>query len=213
MAAMNVSPGLVVGVILAGGESRRMGGRDKAFLPLAGGTLLSHVVERLAPQVERVVVSANGDAARFAPFGLPVVPDASAKRTGPLAGILAGMRWAAGHAATWIVTVPADTPFIPGDLVARLTAAAVAAPDVGTIAVARSRGAIHPVAALFPVALRDSLAAWLATTGDRAVRTWLAERRAVAVDFPDAAGGVDPFFNVNTPDDLIRAAERLAKMA
>jgi len=195
----------VAGVILAGGASRRMGGGDKSLALLCGRSLAAHVVGRLTPQIGRLALNANGDPARFAGLGLPIVADAGPELAGPLAGFLAGMTWAAGDAATRaIVTTPADTPFIPRDLVARLR---VAVPDDGTIAVARSRGALHPVVALLPLALREDLAAWLGRTSDRAVRTWLARHRWVAVDFADDAAGADPFFNVNTPEDLSLAAE------
>jgi molybdenum cofactor guanylyltransferase len=197
----------IVGLILAGGASRRMGGGDKSLAPLAGRPLIAHVIDRLRPQVGRMLISANGDAIRFAALSLPVVADGAPELAGPLAGLLAGMNWVAEHvaAARWIVTAPADTPFIPRDLVARLAAATT---DDATIAVARSRSALHPVVALIPLALRGDLATWLPATSDRAARTWLARQSAVVADFPDV-GGVDPFFNVNRPDDLARAAEAI----
>jgi molybdopterin-guanine dinucleotide biosynthesis protein A len=205
---MDVGRHKIVGVILAGGASRRMGGGDKALASLHGRPLLAHVIDRLRPQVGVLVLSANGDPARFASFGLAVVPDEGTHLAGPLAGILAGLRWAASNApaARWIATVPADTPFVPGDLVARLVAGL---PADRMIAVARSRGEIHPVAALFAVSLGSDLAQRLAATRDRSVRSWLMDNHTVPVDFPDGPDGMDPFFNVNTPEDLA-AATRLA---
>jgi molybdopterin-guanine dinucleotide biosynthesis protein A len=199
----------VVGVILAGGAARRMDGRDKALLPLGGGTLLGHVVDRLRPQVGRLVLNANGDPARFDAFGLPVIADANEERAGPLAGILAGLEWAAANApsARWIMTAPADTPFFPRDALSRFAAAVG---GTRQIAVARSKGAIHAVAALVPFELRNDLAKWLAGTTDLAVRAWLRRHPAVMVDFPDSEG-TDPFVNVNTPDDLKRAEGLLAR--
>jgi molybdopterin-guanine dinucleotide biosynthesis protein A len=199
----------IVGVILAGGRSRRMAGTDKALLPLAGRPLIAHVVARLAPQVEHLIVNANGDPARFAEFGLPVVPDATDDFAGPLAGILAGMTYAARTwpRARWVATMPADTPFFPPDLVARLRAAT----DSRTVAVATSADTQHHVVALLPLVLRVELAARLARSEDRSVGRWLATQSTAAVDFPEAAPGVDPFFNVNTPDDLARAEALVAR--
>jgi molybdopterin-guanine dinucleotide biosynthesis protein A len=201
----------IVGVILAGGRARRMGGRDKALLPLARRPLIGHVLERLAAQVDRVVISANGDAGRFAAFGVPVVADARETFEGPLAGILAGMTWAGSNSpmAQWIATVPADTPFVPRDLVSRLRAAVA---DAHSIAIARSNGTLHQVVAVIPIALRQNLETWLRETGDRAVKAWLATVPTVAVDFPSELG-VDPFFNINTLEDLARAEAALARLA
>src|SRR6185436_2052358 len=143
----------VTGVILAGGLSRRMGGGDKGLLELAGRPMLAHVVCRLRPQVGAILVNANGDPARFAPLGLPVVPDTVGGFVGPLAGVLAGMRWSAVNApdARWIVTAAGDAPLLPGDLVAQLAAAVASRP--GAIALAQSHGELHPVIGLWPVAL------------------------------------------------------------
>ena len=199
----------VVGVILAGGAGQRMGGRDKPLLPLAGRPLLAHVVERLRPQVAELVLNANGEATRFAAFGLPVVADAGAERAGPLAGILAGLSWTAANApkARWIMTAPADTPFFPRECLARFSKAVG---GTRQIAVARSRGAVHGVAALVPVELRDDLGKWLISPTDLAVRAWLRRHPSVMVDFADD-DGVDPFFNVNTPQDLAKAEATVAQ--
>ena len=194
-----------LGVILAGGLARRMGGGDKGLLPLGGGTILGHVVERLGPQVEGLALSANGDPARFAGLGLPVLPDESDERPGPLAGVLAGLDWAAGEGAEAIVTAAADTPFLPRDLVARL---GVAAGTSGlALAATREEGRIirHPTFGLWPVALREDLRAALAE-GVRKVVVWTDRHGAGTATFDDPAG----FFNVNTPEDLETARGMLA---
>jgi molybdopterin-guanine dinucleotide biosynthesis protein A len=199
----------VVGVILAGGRSQRMGGTNKAFVQLGERPLISHVQERLRRQVHRTIVNANDDPSRYS--GDAVVPDLSPDFPGPLAGILAAMVWVEAHepAIEWIVTVPADTPFIPPDLVAWLAGSAT---TPQTIAVARSRGIQHHAVALVPVALREQLALWLAMSPDRSIKSWLAHNGAVPVDFVDGREG-DPFFNVNTPEDLQRAEEIVARSA
>src|SRR5581483_8051150 len=147
----------ITGVILAGGLSRRMGGGDKGLLQIAGKSMLAHVACRLRPQVNRVIINANGDARRFATLDLPVVPDTVGGFVGPLAGVLAGMRWSLANAneARWIVTAAADAPLLPGDLVARLIEAVAERPD--TIALAQSHGELHPVIGLWPVALAGDL--------------------------------------------------------
>lgn len=204
-------PAEVTGVVLAGGLSRRMGGVDKPLLELAGKSMLSHVLDRLSPQVGRTVINANGDASRFASFGLPVVADTVAGFVGPLAGILAGMRWSTLHApaANWIATVAGDAPMLPPDLVARLAAAAPG----GAIALARSQGGVHPVIGLWPVALADDLEAAL-NEGVRKVLIWVERHAHVAVDFPAVRAGsadIDPFFNANTPQELDTLRAMLAK--
>ncbi len=195
----------IVGVVLAGGRSQRMGGREKALLDLAGRTMLAHILERFAAQVEGLAINANGDPARFAAFGLPVIRDLIPDFPGPLAGVLAGLRWAAERPSqpTHLATVSSDAPFIPRDLVARLADTAAS----GSIAVARSGGILHPVAALWPLCIADDLERALAT-GERRVQRWVQMQGARAVDFaPVEIGGraVDPFFNVNTPEELAEA--------
>ncbi|HTW29272.1 MAG TPA: molybdenum cofactor guanylyltransferase MobA, partial [Acetobacteraceae bacterium] len=195
-----------VGVLLAGGLARRIGGGDKGLRLLAGRTLLDHVVDRVSPQVDALILNANGDPARFAAWALPVVADPVPENPGPLAGILAGMLWAQTNhpAARDIVTVPTDTPFLPTDLVARLAAARAQA---GTaIACAQSGDRVHPVVALWPLRLADDLRHAL-DEGTRKIMAWM-ERHGYAVATFQANGN-DPFFNVNTPDDLAEAARRL----
>ncbi|EAQ04449.1 molybdopterin-guanine dinucleotide biosynthesis protein A [Pseudooceanicola batsensis HTCC2597] len=192
------------GVILAGGLSRRMERGEKSLALLGGRPLVAHVIHRLAPQCEDLAINANGPPARFARFGLPVLPDPVPDRPGPLAGILAAMHWAAERGDDRVLTVSADAPFLPGDLVPKLL---LALEETGPRpALAQSGGRVHPVCALWPVALRDRLADTLAA-GTRKVRDWTDTVAATAADFP--ATDPDPFFNVNTPDDLARAERYL----
>jgi molybdopterin-guanine dinucleotide biosynthesis protein A len=190
-----------VAVLLAGGLARRMGGGDKPLRRLDGRTLLEHVIARIRPQARALVLNANGDAARFAGFGLPVVADPVPHCPGPLAGILAGMLWTRAHFpdAPWLLSVPTDTPFLPSDLAVRLAAAGA------TLACAASAGRRHHVAALWPVALAEDLAAALAA-GVRKVETWTARYPLAVVEFPSVP--VDPFFNINLPVDLEIAEEK-----
>lgn len=192
----------MLGVILAGGRSTRLGGGDKALMALAGRPLLAHVIERLAPQVDALVLNANGDAHRFAAFGLTVVPDPVPGFAGPLAGILAGLKEARATGRPAIVTATADAPFLPGDLVERLTRA-------GGPAVARSGGRLHPVFGVFPTALADGLAHFLMSQPSRRVTDWVSLNAFATVDFAIPPGGPDPFFNVNTPEDLAAAHSAL----
>ena len=193
----------MAGLVLAGGQSSRMG-QDKALLALAGRPLITHVLERLAPQVGCVAVSWNGEAAALAHLGLPLLPDATPDRPGPLAGVLAGLDWAAGVGADWLATVPVDTPFVPRDLVARLVAAAV--PGGGPVLAASGSG-LHPTTAIWPVRLREDLRRAL-VQGQRRVAGWALDQGAVTVEF--ASVGADPFVNLNTPEDLA-AAEALLR--
>ena len=206
----------IVGVILAGGLSRRMGGGDKGLLALGRDSMIAHVVRRLAPQVAQLVLNANGDPARFAALGLPVAADTVEGFAGPLAGVLAGMRWAGAHApgASHVATVSSDAPFIPTDLVARLAAAARAAP-AAAIPLARSAGELHPVIGLWPVALADDLEAAL-RDGVRMVVRWTDRHGTLPVDFPLIEAGperIDPFFNANTPEELDEARRLLTLVA
>lgn len=186
-------------IILAGGRATRMGGGDKGLLPLGDATLLAQVLERTLPQVAGAAINANGDPARFADFGLPVLPDPIEGYVGPLAGVLAGLDWAAGQGADTIISVAADTPFFPCDLTARLVLAAegMAVP----LALAATPEGRHPTFGLWPVALREDLRAAL-TGGLRKVVQWTDSHSAATAMFP-AEG--DPFFNVNTPEDLAQA--------
>ena len=189
-----------LGVILAGGQATRMGGGDKGLLPLGAGSILSHVIGRLEPQVASMCLNANGDGARFQGFGLPVVADSVAEFPGPLAGVLAGMDWAAERGASHIVTAAADTPFFPGDLVPMLQ---LAAEEQGRpIALARTADGRHPTFGLWPVELREDLRDEL-LAGTRKVLAWTDKHGTAFADFP--SGEIDPFFNVNTPEDLAKA--------
>ncbi len=198
----------VLGVLLAGGQSRRMGGGDKCLRPLGGKPILTRIVERVRPQVRRLVLNANGDPARFADYDLPVVGDSVEGFAGPLAGVLAGLDWAAANAPDCpvIVTVPTDAPFLPDDLVASLWQAVKL--QGAELACAASNGQPHPVVGLWPVALRDDLRRAMTEEDVRKVDRWTARHRLVTVEFP--ALTVDPFLNVNRPEDLAEAERLLA---
>ena len=197
----------VIGLLLAGGQSRRMGGGDKTLRVLGGVSLLERVIERLRPQVDALVLNANGDPARFAEFALPVVADSVPDFAGPLAGVLAGLDWAAVHRpdSTFIASVATDAPFLPADLVARLTTARNAAG--ADLACASSAGRTHPVFGLWPLRLREDLRRAIVDDGIRKVDEWTARHRLVTVPFADRP--IDPFFNANRPEDLEAAAELL----
>lgn len=201
---------IIAGVVLAGGLSRRMGGGDKSLKLLAGRPILAHIVERARPQVAALALNANGDAARFAAFGLPVVADSVPDFAGPLAGVLAGLDWAAERVpgVTHVASFAGDAPFLPRDLVARLAAAV--ADGRHALACAASAGRAHPVFGLWPVALSDALRRAVAEEGIRKVDAWTARYDLVAVEF--ATVPIDPFFNANRPDDLAEA-ERLVTRA
>ncbi|WP_294620764.1 molybdenum cofactor guanylyltransferase MobA [uncultured Roseovarius sp.] len=202
-----------LGVILAGGKATRMGGGDKGLLPLGDQTILDHVIARLRPQVAGLALNANGEPARFDRFGLPVLPDSIEGFPGPLVGVLAGLDWAADEGAESIVTVAADTPFFPADLVAVLQGRARGMTHPLVLAATRrgegettksmsSSGLIrHPTFGLWPVALRDDLRAAL-NDGLRKVVIWTEKHDGREAVFE---GGNDPFFNVNTPEDLEQA--------
>jgi molybdopterin-guanine dinucleotide biosynthesis protein A len=201
----------IVGVILAGGRSSRMGGGDKCLVELAGRPLLAHAIERLQPQVARLVINANGDPSRFAAFGLPVVPDRDGAFKGPLAGILAGMDWVKTHGpeAGFIATVAADTPLLPRELVERLGRALA---GESRIAIACSGGHLHPVFGLFPVEFADDLARFLEQSPKLAAMAWIDRHAWTAVEFlPTGPGDFDPFLNVNTPDDLAALQSEIAQ--
>jgi molybdopterin-guanine dinucleotide biosynthesis protein A len=201
----------VVGLLLAGGQSRRMGGGDKALRLLGGIPLLDRVIERLRPQVDALVLNANGDLARFARYALPIAPDSVSGFAGPLAGVLAGLDWAAAKRpdCSYIVTVATDAPFLPTNLVSRLTDELSA--TQADLACAASGGRAHPVFGLWPVQLRDDLRGALVEEGIRKVDLWTARHRLVTVPF--AAKPVDPFFNANRPEDFVTALSLLRTTA
>jgi molybdopterin-guanine dinucleotide biosynthesis protein A len=205
-AASEVGPPAVVGVLLAGGLGRRMGGGDKCLRALGGRPILEHVIARARPQVRALLLNANGDPKRFARFGLPVAADLIEGFAGPLAGVLTGMEWARAHRPdlAWIVTIATDTPFFPADLVARLLAAVE--PNGADLACAASNGRAHPVFGLWPVGLADQLRRAMTEEDIRKVDVWTARYRLALVEF--ACVPLDPFFNTNRPEDLMEA-ERL----
>jgi molybdopterin-guanine dinucleotide biosynthesis protein A len=186
-----------------------MGGGDKARIRIGGATILTRVLARLTPQCAAVILNANGDPARFADAGLAVVPDSVPDFAGPLAGILAGLDWAAAHRPEIadVASVPGDCPFLPGDLVARLSAARAAAGV--PLACARSGEWRHPVVGLWPVRLRADLRHALVEEDLRKIEIWTGRHGVAVADWP--AAPVDPFFNVNTPQDAA-AAERMAEL-
>ncbi len=198
-----------MGVVLAGGQSSRMGGGDKGLRLLGEQSILDRVIERLSPQVSDLALNANGDGERFSEFGLPVLPDSIDGFVGPLAGVLAGLDWAADQGAQTIVTAAADTPFFPCDLVPRLQLAAEGMRHPLVLAATQGdegRMYRHPTFGLWPVALRDDLRAAL-TDGLRKVVMWTDKHAGRIAEFPTV--GLDPFFNVNTPEDLLAAEAML----
>ena len=201
--------GPAFGLLLAGGLARRMGGGDKPLKTIGGQTILAHVIARLAPQCAGLVINANGDPKRFASYRIPVIADSVPDFAGPLAGILAGLDWLAETQAstTHLVSVAADTPFIPLDLVARLHAAAKEAKS--PLACAASGGWTHPVIGLWPVALRDDLRKAL-QGGERKIDRWTARHGVAHVEWPLVPH--DPFFNANAPEDLAEAERLYAQM-
>ena len=204
------SAAATVGVVLAGGKARRMGGGDKCLLSVGGRSILDHVVERMRFQVSSLILNTNGDASRFAEYGLPVVADVVEGFAGPLAGVLTGMEWAAEHApdTPWVVSIAADTPFPPEDLVARLLAAVEG--EGAEMACAASGGRAHPVFGLWPVRLRDELRGAVIEEEVRKVDVWTARHRLVEVEF--AREPFDPFFNINRPEDLEEAERLIASL-
>jgi molybdenum cofactor guanylyltransferase len=197
------------GVLLAGGLARRMGGGDKPMRQIGGRTILARVVARLKPQCDGLMLNANGDPARLASFGLPVIPDTIADFPGPLAGILAALDWTAVNRPEipWVLSAAADCPFLPHDLVARLHRAR--AEQNAELAVAASGGRSHPVIGLWSVGLREELRHALVVEDIRKTSRWTARYRLATVTWPTAP--LDPFFNANTSDDLAEA-EKLAEL-
>ncbi len=207
---------LVVGVVLAGGLSRRMGGGDKSLMILGGKPMISHAIERLSPQAGTLIINANRDSSDFSDFSRPVIADTVEGFAGPLAGILAGMEWARENApdARWIASVAADTPFFPTYFVARCVAASNLEEDM--IALAKSGEKLHPVFGLWPVSLADDLRKWLQNGTNRKVLAWVDRHQLAEISFPkfEQAGKLlDPFFNINSPDDLEVAQAILGEMA
>lgn len=200
---------MTLGVLLAGGLGRRMGGGDKPTRMIGGRTMLEHVIERLGPQCDGLVLNANGDPVRFARFGLPVVADTIEGYPGPLAGMLAALDWTADNRpdVEWVVSAAGDCPFLPRDLVARLQRTRMT--EGADLAVAASGGQAHPVIGLWKVALRDELRHALTNEGLRKIDRWTTRYGLAIVSWP--AEPVDPFFNANTVDDLAEA-ERLAAL-
>jgi molybdopterin-guanine dinucleotide biosynthesis protein A len=198
----------IIGLILAGGLARRMGGGDKARIRIGGSTILQRVLTRLTPQCARVIINANGDPARFADTGLPVIADDVPGFAGPLAGILAGLDWAAANApdVTDIVSVPGDCPFLPTELVQRLQAARSA--EQKPLACARSGDWRHPVVGLWPVALRADLRHAVTVEDLHKIEIWTGRHGVAIAAWPDKP--VDPFFNINTPADITEA-ERIVE--
>ena len=202
------SDAAIVGLLLAGGQSRRMGGGDKSLTMLGGRSLLARAIERLAPQVGPMVINANGDPDRFAAYDLPVVADVVDGFAGPLAGVLTGLEWARDNApgCDWVVSVACDAPFLPADLVARLAVAA--AMSGADMARATSGGRAHPVFGLWPVRLAAELRRAVIDEDIRKVDLWTARYGMAEADF--ATEPVDPFFNLNRPEDLAEAEALLA---
>nr|WP_028166537.1 molybdenum cofactor guanylyltransferase MobA [Bradyrhizobium elkanii] len=197
----------IPGVLLAGGLSRRMGGGDKPMRTIGGRTILERVIERLAPQCDGLILNANGDPARFAAFGLPVIADSVADFPGPLAGILAALDWMAANrpGVSLILSAAGDCPFLPRDLVSRLHDALVK--ENAQLAVAASGDQSHPVIGLWSVSLRDELRHALVVEDVRKIDRWTARYRLATVSWPTEP--LDPFFNANTVEDIAEA-ERLA---
>lgn len=208
-------PEAVLGVLLAGGKSSRMGGGDKCLLPLAGAPMLAHVLERLRPQVSELILNANGDPTRFAAFGLPIIEDRLGDHAGPLAGIHAGLEWARANRpeSRFVITAATDTPLFPTNLVAEFLASL--AGDEPRLLVARSEEGMHPIFGLWPVSLVPELEKSL-SNGMRKVQAWVREHQAKEIFFPRmqiGARSIDPFFNINCPEDLAEAAAVLRRCA
>lgn len=200
-----------LGLVLAGGLARRMGGGDKAFLKIGGKTILERALARFRPQCTDLVLNANGDPKRFESYGLPVVADDIPDFAGPLAGILAGLDWAVQNAShiEWIASIPGDCPFLPRDLVPRLHAARNK--EGKALACARSGDWRHPVAGIWPVALRADLRNALLNEGLHKIEVWTGRHGIAIAEWPDKP--IDPFFNVNTPEDLAKAEDLVDRNA
>lgn len=204
------APALPPGLILAGGKSSRMGS-VKALLEIGDDTILGHIIRRLSPQVSGITLNASDDFPN--PLGLRLLPDRLAGQPGPLAGVLAGLRdlKARSIPATHLLTVPSDSPFVPADLVSRLHAGT---DDPDAIIITASDGRVHPVFGLWPISIADDLETWLADPENRRIKAFLQRHRTVAIEFPPIEtphGLLDPFFNINTPEDL-EEARRFAEV-
>jgi molybdenum cofactor guanylyltransferase len=207
-------PNGVVGILLAGGKSSRMGGGDKCLRPLGGKPILARIIDRLGPQVTDIVINANGDPSRFAEFGFPVVPDSIAGFQGPLAGVLAGLQWVRANrpGVDHAVTIATDTPFFPADLAHRFRESPG---NASGFRIAESEAGLHPVIGLWPIGLCDSLESSL-ERGERKVTSWTRDHGAAPVYFPpvDVGGqSIDPFFNINAPEDLATAEALVGEAA
>ena len=207
----------VIGAILAGGRSLRMGGQDKSQLVLGGKSLISHAISRAGPQVSKLIINGPSGNKAFSNTGLPVVEDSLPDFAGPLAGALAAIQWAHENApaARWVATFATDAPFFPNDMVANMFAA-IKTKNADT-AIACSGGRDHPVFALWPVSVKDELAAAIENDGLRRVGQWFENQNLVRVDFPipdttNGPDGIDPFLNINTADDLALAESALEKL-
>jgi molybdopterin-guanine dinucleotide biosynthesis protein A len=202
-----------LGLVLAGGLARRMGGGDKARIKIGGSTILDRVLATLSSQCVDIIINANGDPARFEDTGCVVVPDNVAGYPGPLAGILAGLDWLAAqdNGVEWLLSVPGDCPFLPDDLVKRLHLARRQKGTGVPLACARSGAWRHPVVGLWPLALREDLRKALVEENLRKIEVWTARHGLAIADWP--AEPIDPFFNVNTPEDKARAERVATQMA
>ena len=208
---MGTGPSEIVGLLLAGGLARRMGGGDKALRQLGGRSVLQRIIDTISPQVSTLLLNANGDPERFSGYGLPVIPDVIDGFAGPLAGVLTGLEWMAENApnSPWLLTVPSDAPFMPDDLVSTMKTEMDR--RGGEMACATTNGRTHPVVGLWPVALKDKLRKAMVEEDMRKIDLWTARFKIVHVAF--SSDPVDPFFNANRPEDFERAEEFLAKLA
>jgi molybdopterin-guanine dinucleotide biosynthesis protein A len=196
---MNMIENDVAGVVLAGGLSRRMGGGDKGLKEIGGQPILERVIATIRPQLAALALNANGDSSRFSSYGLPIIPDGVADFPGPLAGILAGLDWAASELPNiaYLLSVPTDTPFLPDDLAMRLRQAVREGAELASVI---SGGQTHPVIGLWPVSLRHELRQALIGENLRKIDRFTARYRLALVEYPLTP--CDPFFNVNTPEDV-----------
>ena len=203
--------GNIAGLLLAGGQARRMGGGDKCLLDLGGQTVLAQLAVRFYPRLARIALNANGDPSRFCdyiPTDLPILPDVVGGFAGPLAGILTGLEWARNQELDWIVTLPTDAPFLPENLVVDLAAGLKA--QQAELAVAVSGGRTHPVIGLWPVSVAPDLRQALVEHDIRKIDKWTCNYNLAQVVFPHDPPNRDPFFNLNRPEDLVQARSLLS---